>query len=264
MSDAPTVGAIISAAVKTAHSNQPACWPRAPSQSPTANPYADAALTLDEHNAGARANRISLHLAEKKLAEAQQDCTILLAEPEARAVDFALCARVSHALQDRVEERARLDRLLTLTPTHVSALLARAWLNEQENRLADGLADYAKVLELEPESGLAWNNRAWIRIELGEYAAARADADRAVDLEPDSAAARGTRCFALAGLGELEAARSDCVRALELRPTLVDRGMLAFIDERYADARRDWETASEADPAQARQLRPWLAKLPAR
>jgi len=66
------------------------------------------------------------------------------------------------------------------------------------------------------------------------------------------------------GLGELDAARSDCVRALELEPTLVDRGMLAFIDKRYRDARRDWEKSSAADAVQARELRPWLARLPAR
>ncbi len=224
----------------------------------------DAALALDEHSVLARGHRVSLHLDEEKYAEAEQDCEKLLADPEPRHYDLAICARVSHRLHDRAEERARLDRLLALAPEHRGALHSRAWLNEQEDRLDESLADYGKLLAIAPDLASAWNNRAWIEVELGDFAAARADADRALALAPDAASALGTRCFALVGLGELAAARSDCVRALEIGPGLIDRGMLAFIDKRHADARRDWEEASKANPAQARQLRPWLAKLPAR
>ena len=100
---------------------------------------------------------------------------------------------------------------------------------------------------------------------MGDFAAARADADRALALDPNDASYLGTRCFALAGLGELTAARADCVRAIELGQTSkLDSGMLAFIEKRHAAARRDWQKASEADPVTARELRPWLARLPAR
>jgi tetratricopeptide (TPR) repeat protein len=134
-------------------------------------------------------------------------------------------------------------------------------LNGQENRLAESVADCTKLVAAAPDNAWAWNNRAWVQVELGDFAAARSDADRAVALEADSAAFRGTRCFALAGLGELTSAREDCARALSLQPSLVDRGMLAFIDKRHDDARRDWKLASQDDPLVERQLRPWLARL---
>ncbi len=99
---------------------------------------------------------------------------------------------------------------------------------------------------------------------IGDFAAARAHAERALSIGPDGGAYLGTRCFALAGLGEPKSARVDCARAVELLPDdLVDRGMLAFLDQRYDDARRAWQGAGE-DPSIARELAPWVARLPPR
>jgi hypothetical protein len=82
-----------------------------------------------------------------------------------------------------------------------------------------------------------------------------------VELTPDGASL-GTRCFALAGLGEVAAARADCVRANELAPNAYNQGMLAFLDRRYPDARRIWEGAGRGNAVSARELKPWLARLP--
>ena len=74
----------------------------------------------------------------------------------------------------------------------------------------------------------------------------------------------GTRCFALVGLGEIDAAHEDCRKALALRPdSIEDRGMLAFLEKRYPEARRSWELASK-DPVSARAMAQWLARLPKR
>jgi hypothetical protein len=61
----------------------------------------------------------------------------------------------------------------------------------------------------------------------------------------------------------VDEARADCARAIELTNAAIDRGMLAFLDQRFADARREWEEASR-DPVQARELEPWVARLPTR
>jgi hypothetical protein len=57
-------------------------------------------------------------------------------------------------------------------------------------------------------------------------------------------------------------ARDDCSHAIALTNSPIDRGMLAFLDRRYADARREWGEAGR-DPVQARELEPWVARLPA-
>jgi membrane associated rhomboid family serine protease/Flp pilus assembly protein TadD len=227
--------------------------------------HCNAALALDAQARSVRAQRAALNLQRKKADEAEQDCAVLLAEPEPREYALYVCARVAHERKDAPAERARLDRSLALAPADESALGARASLNGEEGRLAESVADYSALLGIAPGESWAWNNRAWAEVEMGDFAAARADADRAVALAPDESSSRGTRCFALVGLGELAAARDDCVRALELRPDVAsDLGMLAFVDKRYGDARREWEDASRGSPAQARALRPWLAKLPPR
>jgi rhomboid protease GluP len=153
-------------------------------------------------------------------------------------------------------------RLLAHPAIHAERLFMRALVGEREGRWAESAADNRALVAMAPETGDAWNNLAWVEVASGDFAAARADADRAVALEPDSGAARGTRCFALAGLGLADEARADCTRAIELTNTAIDRGMLAFLDRRYDDARREWEEASR-DPVQARELEPWVARLPA-
>ncbi|HSO40422.1 MAG TPA: hypothetical protein VLT33_48180, partial [Labilithrix sp.] len=110
-----------------------------------------------------------------------------------------------------------------------------------------------------------WNNRAWVEVELGDFTSARSDAERSVAQEPGSSLHHGTLCFALAGRGERDAARGACRKALEIRPENgFDRGMLAFLEGRPAEARREWQKVSQGDPVSARELRGWLAKLPAR
>jgi len=76
-----------------------------------------------------------------------------------------------------------------------------------------------------------------------------------------SASRYGARCFARAGLGDREAAEVACRKALAIEPgNLFDRGMLAFLEGRGADARRDGQKVS----ADERVLKSWLAKLTAR
>jgi hypothetical protein len=67
------------------------------------------------------------------------------------------------------------------------------------------------------------------------------------------------------GLGRRDQARPDCAHAVEWKPDgRADRGMLAFIDKRYAEARKEWQAAIDEEPENAVALRVWMDKLPAR
>src|SRR5262249_21749443 len=82
-------------------------------------------------------------------------------------------------------------------------------------------------------------------------------------LQPKSHYTLGTRCFALAGLGEPAAARESCAQAIALcgeDDCSIDRGMLAFLDGNYAEARRQWELAIAADPKMAQELASYLSR----
>jgi membrane associated rhomboid family serine protease/Tfp pilus assembly protein PilF len=230
---------------------------------------ANAALELDANVPHARSRRAHAFLDLGRLAEAEQDCAAVLAASAPNAWDLAVCAQVAHKQKDRALERTRLEGALALDPTHRGALFAHAWLNEQEGRLTEAVTDYTALLAAEPTSTTALNNRAWVKVELGDFEGARADADRAVasgEAQGERSALHyGTQCFALAGLGERAAAKAACSKALAIKPdNLFDRGMVAFLEGRSADARRDWQKLSDGDPVNARELKAWLAKLPAR
>ena len=226
---------------------------------------AEAALALDDTETSARMRRAHANLDLGNLAEAERDCERLLLAPDATGMELTICARVAKKQENLALERARLERGLALDPDNRFALFERAWLNGQEARLAEALADYSSLLRLDPNMATAWNNRAWVEVELGDFTSARSDAERSVAQEPGSALHHGTLCFALAGLGERDAARGACRKALEIRPDNgFDRGMLAFLEGRPAEARREWQKVSQGNPVSARELRGWLAKLPAR
>lgn len=197
---------------------------------------ASAALALDptsDHAVTILEMELNLRVLDGKLDDAEAWCAPLLKvtlKEGIGAVTYRTCARLALARGDTAAAQARLEKSLALEPS-------------------------------DPETQ---NDLAWTEVIAGDFGRARVDADKAVALAPEDAAAVGTRCFALVGLGEVALARADCAHAVALNPeSLPDRGMLAFLDRRYADARRSWQAAS-ADPELARNLAPWMARLPAR
>lgn len=224
---------------------------------------AEAALALDEQAPRARLRRAVINLNRKKYDEAEADCTKLVTDPDADGFTLYMCSRVAYYRKDSAVERVRLGRALVIAPDDQNSLLGLAWLDMVEGKLPEAIAGYGKALAKDPENAATWNNRAWSEVGIGDFAAARADAERAIALKPDDTTYHGTRCFALVGLGDLTAAREACKQSVAVaHPSAFDVGMLAFIDKRYADARRSWQHASDASPSNARDLQQWMARLP--
>jgi Flp pilus assembly protein TadD len=225
---------------------------------------ATATLAIEPDNELALRIRLHADLVTQNIEGTESDCALLLAkvkEPGVQLLDA--CTRVAHARGDRAAERRRVDRWLAVTPTDPVPLFFRAQLNETEGRSAESRKDFEGVVAAAPNDATNLNALAWVEVVLGDFAAARALADRAVSMVPEGGVFHGTRCFALAGLRELTDARAECARAAVLLPeSLVYVGMLAFLDHRYEDAREAWRRAAE-DPSTARELAPWVARLPA-
>lgn len=220
------------------------------------------AIAGNPNDISSHAYRLRALVMLERSEEAEPDCARLLESPEAEGLELRVCATIAAMRGDAKAQRDRLDRCIKAAPNDTKALLSRASLNDDEDRLPEAIADYASIVAVAPEDASAWNNKAWLEVVTGDFSAARADADRAVKLDASSYHL-GTRCFALVGLGELALARADCAKAVELKPDgFTDRGMLAFIEKRYADARRDWQKALDEHPSRKRDLKPWLAKLP--
>jgi rhomboid protease GluP len=196
-----------------------------------------------------------------RLDEAERDCAELWKLPGLDPVPASFCAEVAQRRGDTRTTLERVGRVLEKQPEDVQALRIRSSARHATGDLDAALADVDHVLRLEPDNAAALNTRGWFRIERGDFAGGLQDAERSLALWPDHPATLGTRCFALAGLGEREAARRDCARAAELIPDdLLDQGMISFLDGRRAEALSRWSEAGRRRPADARSLRPWMAR----
>jgi membrane associated rhomboid family serine protease/tetratricopeptide (TPR) repeat protein len=223
---------------------------------------ANAAIALDKKETLAWRVRLHRDLVPAKADAAEVDCAALLEENEPGIAVLGMCSRLALGRGDRTGARVRLDRWVAVAPSDAVPVALRCKLNEQEGRLAESRTDCEAVVAVRPDDPTAWNYLAWVEVVSGDFAAARAHADRALAIGPEGGAYLGTRCFALTGLGEQKEARVACARAVELLPdNLIDRGMLAFLDNHYDDARRAWLEAS-GDPSVARELAPWIKRLP--
>jgi rhomboid protease GluP len=205
--------------------------------------------------------RSAILLRVGKLDEAERDCAVLVAVKDPDLTPNVDCARV--ALR-RGENRAAVERatvVLKHRPDHLPALQLRAYAHEALEEFDAAAADLDRMLSVNGHDADALNSRGWIRVRRGDFAGGKADADASLAARPHSAPALGTRCFALVGLGERAAARRDCQESVSLWPeNPVDRGMLAYLDGRRAEAARLWESAGRARPDEAKMLEPWIAR----
>ena len=219
------------------------------------------ALDLSPGDLLAKELRAEALLRARRLDEAERDCADLWKAPGVDPVSAGFCAVVAAGRGDSKAALERAGRVLEKQPDHVGALRIRSSSRQESGDLDGALADLDHLLRLRPDDASVLNSRAWLRIERGDFAGGRQDADRSLALRPDDAHTLGTRCFALAGLGERQAARRDCARAAEIIPDdLVDQGMIAFLDGRRAEALSRWSEAGRRRAADARSLRPWIAR----
>lgn len=223
------------------------------------------ALEIAPRDAWSLHVRATILWAIGRFDEAERDCGELWKMSDLAPLSASLCAEIALARGDAGTALARVGRVLEKEPDHVPALLIRAHIRQDAGELDAALVDLDHVLRLDPDHADALNSRGWLRVERGDFAGGRQDAERSLARRPDDPNTLGTRCFALAGLGDREAARRDCARAVELAPgDVVDQGMLAFLDGRRAEAVSRWREAGRRRPADARVLRPWIAKAKGR
>ncbi len=130
-------------------------------------------------------------------------------------------------------------------------------------RLGDvdgGLQDARATLANPGASAMVLNNLAWGALVTGQ------DLDFALQLidealkREDSAAAKSTRCWIRVARNEPELGLPECLAAVASANELLDRGMVAFIQNRPEEAISLWEEAAKNSPLDARDLAPWLAK----
>ncbi len=147
-----------------------------------------------------------------------------------------------------------LSKPLSQGQSSISAETYFLWGNAKSD-LGDytgAIADYTKVIQLEPNDVVAYYNRGVVKDKLGQHFAAIADYDTAIRLKPDYAGAYNNRGIVKDILGQYTAAIADYDTAIRLKPDYVDAynnwGVTKYKLGQYTAAIADYDTVIRLKP----------------
>ncbi|HKF74749.1 MAG TPA: tetratricopeptide repeat protein [Candidatus Dormibacteraeota bacterium] len=146
-----------------------------------------------------------------------------------------------------------LDRAELPPADRALALGQRAECHALDRDFEEALEDFARALELDPDSASLYAARGQTLRVLGRLEDALRDFDHAIELAPDSETALASRGVILQRLGRLDEAVADLSRAIVLRPSddwaLAHRGEAYRMMGRYRLAVADFTEAIRLEPS---------------
>ena len=122
---------------------------------------------------------------------------------------------------------AELTRALEIEPTDASLHLSLGWVRMT-------IADFSRVVQLDPNHAVAYVSRARVKTKQGDHAGAIIDYNRVLEIRPDIASVYSDRGSAKLLMRDYEGALADFERAKELDP-------------KWVSAARDEIVVSKAD-----------------
>lgn len=150
---------------------------------------------------------------------------------------------------------ADYDRVIALDPESVNAYINRGRARADKGELDAAIADYDRAISLDPDASLAYNNRSYAKLEKGDFDGAIADSNRAIALDPGLAYAYNNRGFALAQKGKLDEAMADYDKSIALDPNNAlaysNRGYARYRMGDFERAAADFDKAIALDPGRA-------------
>jgi Tfp pilus assembly protein PilF len=199
----------------------------------------DAALLSDQRWEQARKD-----LAQGKAAEAKAEFESLLNRYPNEADLQLFLGMALLRLRDPRAAEAAVRRAIALNPQHVDARTFLAWIElEVRGDVDAAISEYQKIIELHPELPDAYSNLAVAQKRKGELDRAVANLNRALERKPDFASALTTRGGILAEQDKWAEARRDFEAALKLDPR--DDGALYGLAQARRES-RDYAGAQSA------------------
>ncbi len=161
-----------------------------------------------------------------------------------------------HRLAGRYGEAlADFDRVIELDPNRARVTGSRGETYRLLQRYDEAVADYSRAIELDPREAWVITSRGRAYRLLERYDEAFADYSRALELDPDRAWIITSRGRAYQASGRHEEAVADYSRAIELDPSYVPalarRAETYHAMKRYSDALADLNRTIELDPSYA-------------
>jgi Tfp pilus assembly protein PilF len=199
----------------------------------------DTALLSDQRWEQARKD-----LAQGKAAEAKAEFESLLNRYPNEADLQLFLGMALLRLRDPRAAEAAVRKAIALNPQHVDARTFLAWIElEVRGDVDAAISEYQKIIELHPELADAYSNLAVAQKRKGELDRAVANLNRALERKPDFASALTTRGGILAEQDKWAEARRDFEAALKLDPR--DDGALYGLAQARRES-RDYAGAQSA------------------
>ena len=178
------------------------------------------------------------------------------------ANDKALQARARYSSafllmeSDPKEAIADFNRVLELDPQNLNAYGNRGVAKAKLRRHEEAIADYDIVLRMDPNNAKAYMNRGVAKLRFGEQLDAIKDFDKAIDLDPQASAAYSNRGAVKSNLGRHQEALADHDKAIDLDPNFakayMNRGVARAKLGRHQEALTDHDKAIDLEPLDAK------------
>lgn len=180
-------------------------------------------------------------------ASAADSGTRLLSDPQWHQ------ARKDLAQGRATEAKAAFEELLKRYPSEPDLHLFRGMSLLRLRDPQGAILEARKAIELNPQHVDARTFLAWIELEIrGDAAAAINEYRKIIEMHPELPAAYSNLAVAQKRKGDLDQAVASLNKALELKPdfavALTTRGGIFAEQNRWTEARRDFEEALKLDP----------------
>ncbi|MFE0464668.1 tetratricopeptide repeat protein [Kitasatospora sp. NPDC058965] len=164
-------------------------------------------------------------------------------------------AQVHNAIGRYPEALADYAAVIELDPNYAEYWFDRGMIRRKADQLDLALSDFEQAIKLSPPFPEAYYNRADVRAELGDLAGAVADFGYVLELDPGFTDAHLNRAALLAELGDQDAAWRDVGAGLRIDPghaqLLCLKGQFHAAEEDFEAAALALSAALAADPTNA-------------
>ena len=139
------------------------------------------------------------------------------------AQDYFRSASVHLRANEFAEALADFNKVIELNPTHTEALFYRLMAMNNLDPHGEPIGDWDRIIEVAPRYKLIWViylQRANYRARIGEFDRSIEDINKALEFIPNNGNAYHLRGYSYMMKGNLEAAYADYKKSVELKTTL--------------------------------------------
>jgi len=151
--------------------------------------------------------------------------TFIAAQAQATrsALDYFRSASAHFRAEEYAEALADFNKVIELEPTHVEALFYRLMALNNLDPYGEPIGDWDRIIEVAPRYKLIWViylQRANYRARVGKFDGSIEDINKALEFVPNNGGAYHLRSYSYMMKGNLEAAYADYKKSVELKTTL--------------------------------------------